>query len=41
MNKKPKMPRIPVVVNQHAGKHQDKKKKASKYACRKGRRTRS
>lgn len=36
--KKPKI-RIPVVINQHAGAHKDKKKASNKYACRKSRRT--
>lgn len=30
--------RIPVAINQHAGKHRDKKKELKKYACRKSRR---
>lgn len=38
MIKKPKI-RIPVAINQHAGKHKDKKKEFKKYACRKSRRT--
>ncbi|MDD2619467.1 MAG: hypothetical protein PHC92_02175 [Syntrophomonadaceae bacterium] len=38
MIKKPKI-RIPVAINQHAGKHKDKKKELKKYACRKSRRT--
>lgn len=37
MTKKPKI-RIPVAINQHAGKHRDKKKELKKYACRKSRR---
>lgn len=38
MIKKPKI-RIPVALNQHAGKHKDKKKELKKYACRKSRRS--